>query len=226
MHSRYRKIGIYWWLIVLISQPAYSQSKLYISGGVSLVFGSGLNIFLGQDFALKLDYEALDVEYEKRVVGSFNFVTGASLFNSGYKTIDDSFSSLSEFKATYIAIPLMARWNVGNRNVYYLDFGLSPYYMVNAHLTESIPRFNGRLEVSGDITPYSNRLYYASKLQILVLLNRIYLGFYLVYPAKGQTTLKNLEGNWGLNNQQSTYLLSNGFSDYQIMGFKLGYRIR
>ncbi len=220
------KTTVYLLWMLLAFQPAWSQSKWFISGGVSHVFGSGANIFLGQDFALKFEYKTLDVEYEKRVVGSFNFVTGASLFNSGYKTTDDSFSSLSEFKATYIGVPLMARWNIGNRNVYYLDFGVSPYYMVNAHLTESIPRFNGRLEVAGDITPYSNRFYYASKLQLLVLLNRFTLGAYFLFPAKGQTTLKNLEGNWGLNNQQSTYLLSNGFSDYQIVGFKLGYRIR
>ncbi len=211
--------------ILLSTSHAFSQSKLYISGGVSTIFGSGANIFLGSDFALKFNYKTLDVEYERRVIGSFSFLTGASLFNNGYQTTDDTFSSLSEFKATYVAIPLMARWNVGNRNIYYLDFGLSPYYLTNAHLTESITRFGSTLTVAGDITPYSNRFYYASKIQMLVLLNRFSIGGYFLFPAKGQSTLKGLEGNWGLNNQQSTYLLSNGFSDYQIIGFKAGWRI-
>ncbi|HEY5690045.1 MAG TPA: hypothetical protein VIS49_01195 [Cyclobacteriaceae bacterium] len=203
-----------------------AQSKLYISGGLSHVFGSGVNIFIGQeDFKFDFKYGILDIEYEKRVVGSFNFLTGASLFSSGYKTTDDSFSSLSDFKATYMAVPLMVRWNVGNKNMYYLDFGLSPYYLADAHLTESITRFGNTITVSGDIANYSNRFYYASKVQMIILLNRFSIGAYFIFPGKGQTTLKNLEGNWGLNKQQSTYLLSNGFSDYQIIGFKAGWRI-
>lgn len=212
--------------ITLMNLNAFGQSKLYISGGMSHVFGSGANIFLGEEFSFKFNYRTIDVEYEKRVVGSFSMLTGASLFNSGYQTTDDSFSSLSEFKATYVAVPLMARWNVGNRNIYNLDFGLSPYYLVNAHLSESISRFGNTLAVAGDITPYSNRFYYASKIQMTVLLNRFSIGAYFLFPAKGQSTLKNLEGNWGLNAQQSTYLLSDGFSDYQIIGFKAGWRIK
>lgn len=190
------------------------------------MFGSGTNVLLGSDFAVKFNYRTFDIEYERRVVGSFNFMTGASLFNSGYEANDDSFSSTSHFKATYVAVPLLVRWNVANRNMYYLDIGLNPYYLVDANLTESISRFGNRLTVEGDITPYSNRLYYAAKFQMIILLNRFSLGWYFIFPAKGQTTLKNLDGNWGLNSQQSTYLLSNGFSDYQIIGMKAGFRIR
>jgi len=203
-----------------------AQSRLYVTGGVSTVFGSGVNVLLGSDFSTEFNYLAFDVEYEKRVIGSFNFVTGVSLFNSGYTTTDDSFSSLSDFAAYYVAVPLMARWNVGNKNMFYLDFGLAPYYLVDAQLTESITEFGSTKTVSGDITEYSNRFYYASKFQMIILMNRFQIGMFMLFPAKGQSTLKDLEDHWGLNSQQSTYLLSNGFSDYQILGIKAGFRIR
>ncbi len=222
-----RKVTLIWLLLGgLFANSVMGQSKLYIDGGISSVIGSGTNLLFGSNYSFKLNYKTLDIEYEKRLIGSFSMVTGASLFNAGYVTTDGSFSSLSEFKATYVAVPLLARWNVGNRNFFYLDFGLVPYYLLHAHLTESMQQFNGTVTVEGDVTPYSNRFYYASKIQMLYCINRFNIGFYFVAPAKGQSSIRNLEGNWGLNNQQSTYLLSNGFSDYFIGGLKAGWRIR
>lgn len=196
---------------------------------MSNVFGSGVNIFLGEEGSLlKFNYPTFDAEYQTRVIGSFNFLTGLSLVSAGYKTTDDSFSSASEFNAMYVGVPLMARWNAGNKNYLYLDFGMMPLYLARAHLKESFDKFanNDPVVVEGNITDYSNRLYYAFKFQMLILVNRFYVGLYLVTPSKGQSTLKGLDGHWGLNSQQSTYLLSNGFSDFSIMGFKAGVRIR
>lgn len=222
-----RKITLIWLLLNgLCANMVMGQSKLYIDGGISSVIGSGTNLLFGSNYSIKLKYKSLDVEYEKRLIGSFSMVTGASLFTAGYVTTDGSFSSLSEFKATYVAVPLLARWNVGNRNFFYLDFGLVPYFLLRAHLTESIRQFNNKVTVEGDVTPYSNRFYFASKIQMIYCINRFNIGLYFVAPAKGQSSIKNLGGNWGLNNQQSTYLLSNGFSDYFIMGIKTGWRIK
>lgn len=216
-------------LTLAISIGACAQSKIYLSGGISHVFGSGVNIYLGQEGALfKFNYPTIDAEYQTRVIGSFNFLTGLSLVSAGYKTTDDSFSSASEFSATYVGVPLMARWNAGNKNYLYLDFGMMPLYLARAHLKESFDKFanNDPVVVEGNITDYSNRLYYAIKFQMLVLINRFYVGLYLVQPSKGQSTLNGLDGHWGLNSQQSTYLLSNGFSDFSIIGFKAGVRLR
>lgn len=214
--------------MLVVSFTSYGQTKMYVAGGMSNVFGSGVNIFLGSEGNFfKFNYPAFDVEYQTRVIGSFNFVSGLSIFQSGYETTDDSFSSASEFKATYAGIPLMARWNAGNKNYLYFDFGIIPFYLARGHLKESFDKFsnNNPIVVEGNITEYSNRFYYASKFQMLVLINRFYVGFYLITPSKGQSTLKGLDGHWGLNSQQSTYLLSNGFSDFSIMGFKTGVRI-
>lgn len=216
-------------LPLVINFTACGQSKLYVAGGVSNIFGSGVNIFLGQEGSLlKFNYPTFDIEYQTRVIGSFNFATGISVISAGYNTTDDSFSSASKFNATYVGVPLMARWNAGNKNYIYLDFGMMPLYLARAHLKESFDKFsnNDPVIVEGDVTKYSNRFYYAFKFQMLVLMNRFYAGVYLIAPSKGQSTLKGLDGHWGLNSQQSTYLLSNGFSDFSIMGFKAGVRIK
>jgi hypothetical protein len=215
--------------MMAISLTGLGQSKIYLAGGVSNVFGSGVNIFLGDEGNLfKFQYPVLDAEYQTRVVGSFNFATGISVLSAGYHTTDDSFSSASEFNATYIGVPLMARWNAGNKNYIYFDFGMMPLYLARARLKESFDKFanNDPVIVEGNITEYSNRFYYAFKFQMLVLMNRFYIGLYLVAPSNGQSTLKGLDGHWGLNSQQSTYLLSNGFSDFTIMGFKAGVRVK
>lgn len=215
--------------MVVVSFRTCGQAKIYLAGGMSNAFGSGVNIFLGTEGSFfKFNYPAFDAEYQTRVIGSFNFVSGLSVFSSGYKTTDDSFSSASEFRATYAGIPLMARWNAGNKNYLYFDLGMMPLYLARAHLRESFDKFsnNDPVVVEGNITEYSNRFYYAFKFQMLVLVNRFYVGLYLITPSKGQSTLKGLDGHWGLNSQQSTYLLSNGFSDFSIMGFKGGVRIR
>ncbi len=220
-------ISVY--LMLVISMSAAAQSKIYVSGGLSNVFGSGVNIFLGSDsYGIKFNYAAFDAEYQRRVIGSFNFCTGVSLFTAGYETNDDSFSAASQFKATYLAIPLMARWNAGNKNLIYIDGGMMPFYLVSANLKESFDKFgnNNPVVVEGDITKYSNRFFYAFKFQMLVLINRVYTGFYIITPYSGQSTLRGLDGHWGLNSQQSTYLLSNGFSDFTVMGIKLGVRIK
>lgn len=216
-------------LMIAISFTASGQSKIYLAGGMSNVFGSGVNILLGEEGSFfKFNYPVFDAEYQTRVIGSFNFVTGLSLFGSGYKTTDDSFSSASEFSATYVGIPLMARWNAGNKNYLYFDFGMMPLYLAQANLKESFDKFsnNDPIVAEGNITKYSNRFYHSVKFQMLILINRFYVGLYLAAPLKGQSTLKSLDGHWQLNSQQSTYLLSNGFSDFSIMGFKAGVRIK
>lgn len=212
---------------VACSISVLAQSKLYLAGGISSVFGSGANILLGSSsFGLNYKYRAVDLEYEKRLSGSFNFVSGLSYFDAGYETDDPSFSALSKLNAHYAALPLMVRWNAANKNYLLLDFGLAPFYLINAHLKETLTKFSTPLTVEGDITKYSNRFYLAYKFQMLILINRFYIGLYMITPFKGQTSLRGLENHWGLNAQQSTYLLSNGFSDFFISGFKLGVRIK
>lgn len=203
-----------------------AQSRIYISAGIAATVGSGANLVLGSKSAFRFSYPTVDAEYERRVIGSFSILGGASFFQAGYNVDDDSFSSASHFKANYIGAPVMVRWNIGNKNFLLIDFGIVPYYLAQAHLRESREEFGRTVTVEGDIQPYSNRFYVGKKLEFLVMLNRISIGWFVLSPSKGQTTLKDLQDHWGLNAQYSTYLLSNGFADYIMFGLKAGVRIR
>jgi len=211
---------------LLIAYSCFSQSKFYLSAGSSLIFPNGANILLGTNYEFKFQHFNIDFEYQRRILGSISTVAGVSLFNAGYNVKEIGFSSKSEYKANYIAVPLMARWNPGNRNFFYLDFGLLPFYLVNAHLKESIIRFNTVRTFEGDIARYSNRLYFGYKVQMLFQVNRFHGGVYFFAPFHGQRSLKDLDKHWGLNAQESTHLVSEGFHDFLVMGLKAGVRIR
>ena len=47
----------------------------------------------------------------------------------------------------------------------------------------------------------------------------------MMIPFAGQTTPKDLEEHWGLNKQQSTFLLNPDYLGY-IYGFKIGFRVK
>jgi hypothetical protein len=215
-------------LILFLAQGSscFAQSKFYLSASRMAVSPTGTNVLFGTNYALKFAYFNFDFEYQRRIVGSLSTVAGVSAFNAGYNAKDVGFSSKSDFKATFIALPLMGRWNPGNRNSFFIDLGLVPFYLVNAHLKESVDQFNGVRTVEGDIAKYSNRLYFGYKFQMLFQINRYHVGFYFFAPFHGQNSLKGLERHWGLNAQESTYLLSDGFRDYYVIGLKAGVRIR
>lgn len=219
-----------YWIIFsalfIIAFNVRAQSKIYVSGGSAAVIGAGANILLASQSTFRFSYPAVDAEYERRVIGAFSFVGGVTFFQAGYHIDDDSFSSASFFKANYIGAPVLARWNVGNKNLLLIDAGIVPYYLAQAHLRESREEFGRTVTVEGDIQPYSNRFYVAGRVEFLMMFNRFYAGWFILSPSKGQTTLKDLQDHWGLSAQYSTYLLSNGFSDYIVFGLKAGVRIR
>ena len=71
-------------LMVVVSFRTCGQAKIYFAGGMSNAFGSGVNIFLGTEGSFfKFNYPAFDAEYQTRLIGSFNFVSGVSVFGSG-----------------------------------------------------------------------------------------------------------------------------------------------
>lgn len=215
--------------LILSVAAAGQSSKLYLTGGITNVTGGGLNVTLGEldeGTFFKFDHAAVDLEYSKRLMGSFSFVTGLSYYNAGYNVASQSFGSASKLKMSYMSVPLMIRWNLGNKNLMFIDVGMQPSYLLNAYLKESIVQFNTTKTCEGNITPYSNRFYYAWKFQMLVPLHRFIVGFFYSGLIGHQSSMRNLAGHWGLNAQQSTYMLSDGYSDFNIIGLKAGMRIR
>jgi hypothetical protein len=207
------------------SIATFGQTKLYASAGIVADLSWNFNELSDDDFKLiDFKFKTLNVESQTRVIGSMNFVSGVSLFNAGYNIRSRDFGSSSDLRIVYLGVPVMARWNIGNKNAFFIDGGVEPTYMLKSHLKESIIRFGEVYEVEGDITKYSNRFYVGWKIQFVMLINRFNLTMFFAGPLSGQSTLGDLEGRWGLNSEQSTYLIY-GYSNFQLFGIRAGVRI-
>jgi hypothetical protein len=214
-------------LLVVCGFVGLAQSRLYISAGMSDVYGTNLTLGTNGYYAkVKFRYQSADFEYETRFIGNFSIVSGLSWFNAGYKTDGGALGSASYYHANYLAVPLMFRWNVANKNFLLVDLGLQPSYLASAHLRENIFKFGNIYEVEGNITHYTTRFYLGSKFQVMALVNRFHFGLYVFTIFPGQSSLNGLQDHWGLNSRQSNYLLSNGFANIWIFGLKSGVRIR
>ena len=99
-----------------------AQTRYFISLGGSTSFGGNVSTFYAK---VPVCWSA-DLELDKKVFGSLYIVTGLSTFGIGYTASKDIFTpSSSDYSARYVCVPLMARWNVGNRNFLYIDLGLN-----------------------------------------------------------------------------------------------------
>jgi len=200
-----------------------AQTRYFVSLGGTTSFGGNTSTFYAK---VPFSWSA-DLEIDKKIFGSLYLVTGLSSYGIGYTASKDIFTpSSGEYSARYICVPLMARWNVGNRNFLYVDFGFNTMYLAQAHLRESQDKFGTSRSYEGDIAPYMNRFYQSIKFQETFAFNRFSFSLFMIAQFKGQQTINNLADHWGLNAQQSTFLNSNGYSDFFIGGLKLGCRIR
>ncbi len=221
MHSRMKKLLIF--LLLIESLAAMGQSRIFISAGAATSLGGSTDTF----FASNRTATTIDAEYERKIIGTMSVLTGASWYGVGYQYNGTGFASnTSSFSANYLAVPLMARWNMVNKNMLYLDFGIVTSWMAQAHLMENYTRFGFPQKADGDIAAYSNRLLIGAKFQETILLNRFTLTLYYMVTFKGQNTVKNLPEHWPLNQQQSPYLQSNGYSDYSMLGIRVGLRLK
>lgn len=212
-------------VLLLLPYLGSAQSRMFASAGISTSLGGNISTFTAKVPTMW----SLDVEWDRKVMGSLYAVYGVSSYGVGYSTTHDLFApSDSEYSARFISVPLMARWNVSNRNFLYIDFGVNTSYLVQAHLREAYQKFSnvGFETYDGNIGPYLNRFYQTLKFQETFAVNRFTFSLYVIAQLKGQNTINNLSDHWGLNVQQSTFLNSNGYSDYFLLGFKLGCRIR
>jgi hypothetical protein len=210
-------------LMIVLSIAAAGQSRIFISAGLSTSLGGTIDTFT----ASQKTASTIDIEYEKKIIGSMSVLTGLSWYGVGYTYDGTGFASnTSAFHADYLGVPAMARWNMLNKNSSYLDFGMITSWMAQAHLVENYTRFGFPQKAEGDIATYSNRLLIGAKFQETFLFNRFTLTLYYIVIFKGQNTVKNLSEHWPLNQQQSPYLQSNGYSDYSMLGFRVGIRLK
>ncbi len=210
-------------LLLATCRQTQAQSRVFVSFGGTTSIGGNFSTF----FATVPTCWSADVEWDKKIIGSLHVVSGLSTIGVGYSASEDLFTpSDSEYKARYLAVPIMARWNVSNRNFMYVDLGINTLYLAEAHLHESKSKFGTLRDYEGNIAPYLNRFYQSAKFQFTFAVNRFTGSIFMIFQFKGQDTINNLPDHWGLNAQQSTFLNSNGYSDFFLGGFKLGCRIR
>ena len=211
---------------LLLSQLCFGQSRWYVSAGVANVWVFGnLDTWADKKF-FAFEHKSGNFQYERRLIGSLNALTGVTVFNAGYETSSFFLGARSKFNAVFVAVPAMVRWNVTNKNALYIDFGILPTYLINAHLKESIYEFGQIETVKGNITKYCDRISFATRLQMTVPFNRFHFAIYLQTPLTPQSGVKGLDKHWGLNSQESTYLQINGFSEYLILGINVGLRVK
>lgn len=207
---------------LLLALQAKSQTRVYVAAGVTTSFGGGFNAMFAQ--INKPLY--LDVEFEKKILGSVSIVSGLSTFGVAYSSENTGFGSQSSYQARFVSVPILFRWNFMNKNSMFFDFGLSPFYLSRAHLQESIYKFGIKRDVEGDITEYSKRFFTSFKFQQTLAFNRVTFSLFVIVPFPGQSSIKELPEHWTLNQQQSTYLIEGGYKDFVVMGLKTGLRIR
>ncbi len=204
----------------LVSIGSRGQSRISLSVGMG---GSTAHSFYLATHSL---LPVVEFEYERKIMGSFSLLTGLSTFGVNYSDHTEIAGSTSSFKARYLAVPVLARWNIRNKNSFYFDFGLQPYYMLDAHLEESLTRFGSTEMAQGNITGYSSRFFMSTRFQVTKAFNRISITFFQILSMDGQPSTRSLVDHWAFNQQQSPYLAENGYTDFNVTGFKLGVRIK
>jgi hypothetical protein len=122
--------------------PCSAQTRLYLVGGASGSLPYGGYYYEDDDFSRKLGTYAkfkspfAELSMVSRITGSLYAYTGlgiSQLTENEYSTSDTEF----EYKQIYAAVPLMLRFNSGNLNTSYFDFGIVPTYLLSGKMSES-----------------------------------------------------------------------------------------
>ena len=211
-------------ILLLYAAPhVQGQYRTFVSVGLTRSFGGNLNTFLSTSPTQWL----VEVEVDRKAFGAFYLVSGLSSYAVGYSSTSNFFGPAdSDYTGRFLAVPILARWNIGNRNFFYVDAGIVISYLANAKLKETLYKFGNAETCSGDITPYLNRLYQIFKFQETLAFNRFTISVFFMLEFKGQNTINNLADHWGFNAQQSPFINSSGYSDFYAFGMKVGCRIR
>lgn len=208
-------------ILLINSIVLIAQSRFIVYGGGTISSGGGFN----QVLAKERGHGLAEVEWDKKILGPIHTAIGISYFRTGYFIEENAFGSMSRFRGNYIGLPLLARYNIANKNYMYVDVGLNPFYLASATLEEGITEFGQFRSVKADITRYSGRLFIGYRFQFTAAFNRFSITEFVIWQGKNQSAIKDLQDHWAFNQEQSSYLQGNGFSDFWMGGIKLGIRI-
>jgi len=182
-------------------------STIYLTDGdyESKAFGSFLKV---------------DVSAETRINNGLYWVSGLSLFQAGYS--NSSGTRISDFKTTYLGVPLLVRVNY--LNMWYIDIGMMARTPVSANLDESVVDSAGNLvKERGDIKSHLNSISLGFHAESSIVIKRILFTFYWTFGK--QRVDADLADQWPLAGGSLFLRDFQPKFEYQLMGLKLGLRL-
>lgn len=229
-----RKIVAGLFVVLLFSSPLHSQTRIYFSAGSNYYTqffiegfyrtGVGPRVFI-TDGSYKNngfgEYLSAELSIDAPLYSLIHGVTGITIFQTGYQNSVDIF--LSEFKATYLGIPLLLRANFANAAL--LDFGVMARVPLSAELDET--GWQGtpfEQRETGDISSYLTQLSLDANIRLSVLINRYTLTWYFI-AGKGQVD-RSFQDEWPL--QGGSIFLRDLQPRYEfwLTGIQAGFRIK
>jgi hypothetical protein len=210
-----------------------AQTRLFISAGTNskTEFSAGPNLNLGlANNSISLGsygedgkfgrYFCADLMMEKRLYGPYYWLTGIKMNQTGYQYQSKDTVFASTLKNTYISVPLLVRVNLYNANVMYLDFGLMENYLVKADLKERAYDIEDRQNITRHLSRFSTSFYF----ELMIAYRRFGISAYSQLKSFG--TSSDFSGSWGLDYDQSFFLLYYKNFYFKNAGIKLTYRLR
>lgn len=215
-------------LFFCFSSSAQTSSRLFLQAGLGL---SG-NTLAYKGTNLK---PSIEFGVDKRIVGSIYVYAGINYYQTLHEVdTETAFSGTvySEFDRSVIGLPILLRYSVGNRNLFYTDFGILPTYLLKANLRESGEAFDYNIfqfvnkEDEGDITEYLNRFNFSFRFAQTINYQRFQFVLSVDIPvASGRSSTGNLQENWALGTS-SNFIANGGFINSAFIAFKFGYRLK
>lgn len=226
-------------LVSLVNVKLSAQTRLYFSlaSNTTTEFTAGPNLGLGlnnNSFSVGSfeeektfgKYLRADLNFEKRLYGTLYWVSGLSFHQTGYKYRFQGNTTFftSDLKSSFLSVPLLLRFNYQNKHMAYLDIGLAVNYLVNADLRESVNQTAAYAAAHDNIASHLSRFSTSFYWQVSLVINRFVVAVYAAEKASGSS--KDFSREWGLERDQSYYLLY--FRDYHFksQGVKISYRIK
>ncbi|MBX2915234.1 MAG: hypothetical protein KF856_08200 [Cyclobacteriaceae bacterium] len=178
-------------------------------------------------YLTKFSQPGIELAVENRLSGQLYVYSGMA-FNQ-FQTVyhEPGISGSSEIKQSLVSFPLLLRINNRNRNAFYTDIGLVPYYVLSASLKESYTDPNSSIvtQDEGNVAPFLPRVGVNFRYGLTFALNRLVLGGHVNLNLTNRGT-GDLIRNWDLTRSDSIFLNSEGSVFKFVYGIQVGYRLK
>lgn len=213
-------------------QVSQAQTRMYLMGTIQGASEVALEWDYSEDgtpigYLTKFSQPGIELALEKRLSGQLYVYSGIA-FNQ-YHTVyqEPGIAGSSEIKQALVSFPLLLRINSRNRNTFYTDIGLVPYYVVSASLKESYTDPNSGVvtQDEGNVAPYLPRVGTNLRYGLTFAMSRIVFGGHVSFSLTNRGT-GDLIRNWALTGSDSIFLNSNGSVFKFMYGIHVGYRLK